>query len=284
MIDGIITLGPFAVPRILLLFLLSASVAHLVLFFLLRKDRKRFSSAADSFSSMVIVFFISWRLSLILTHFSTVRQSPSALLYLPGGRVNILIGGLAAVLFLILSFRRKKNPASRPGTLLLLAGMTLAAALPIHLTALLFSGDSPGAAETLPSGALILEDTGGNRTALTVTGMERTIVNFWASWCPPCRAELPEFSRYSRDYDPQRVRLIAVNMTSTESSVKDVLTFMEDHSIEFPVLLDTDGAASRQYGIQSVPTTLVFDRDGTLVEYKSGAVDYPWLVKAGTAR
>jgi thiol-disulfide isomerase/thioredoxin len=109
-----------------------------------------------------------------------------------------------------------------------------------------------------------------------------TILNFWATWCPPCRAEIPEIIRYTRDYkdvEDTRIRLIGINMTSTEASISQVLDFIKAQDINFPVLLDKNGEAAGRFGIKSVPTTIVFDSQGELLETRMGAVDYSWLAK-----
>jgi len=281
MIQGTFLLGPFAVPRILILFILSAAAGHFLFFLLIKKDKTVFSRVTDLFTGSLIVLFFSQRLSLIATHWSSVQKTLSSILYLPGGWINFTAAGICGALYLLVKYRRKKTSAGDIKMLLLLVLLTGTAALIIHFTALKI--ENPGEEQSRISGdsEILLEDLSGKEVPLILTGAERTIVNFWATWCPPCRAELPELIRYEEDHDPDKVRFITVNLTSTEKSPETVLDFIRTESIELQVFLDKKGTASRVFGINSVPTTLVFDSSGTLVESRSGAVDYQWLMRAG---
>ena len=88
-----------------------------------------------------------------------------------------------------------------------------------------------------------------------------TLVNFWATWCPPCRGEIPELNRFYQKYGKQKVTLLAVNLQEEPSKVK---TFVKKNRMEFPVLTDTAGKVARLYKIYAIPTTLVVDSRGII--------------------
>ena len=85
------------------------------------------------------------------------------------------------------------------------------------------------------------------------------LVNFWASWCGPCRAELPEMEELYQEYQDLGFEILAVNVDDEESKA-DVL--LDDIEVSFPVLYDTSGEVSQLYDVNAMPTTVIIDRDG----------------------
>jgi peroxiredoxin len=94
------------------------------------------------------------------------------------------------------------------------------------------------------------------------------IVNFWASWCPPCRAEMPALQTVYEDYQGQ-IHLLAVNATQ-QDKIESALAFVAENGLTFPILLDSTGAVYRQYAITSLPTTFFIRADGTIAEVVVG--------------
>ncbi|MBR0451771.1 MAG: TlpA family protein disulfide reductase [Oscillospiraceae bacterium] len=95
------------------------------------------------------------------------------------------------------------------------------------------------------------------------------VLNFWASWCPPCKAELPDFNEaYLREND---IVFMMVNLTTvggeTKSSAKQLI---DEMGYEFPVYYDTTGVAGSLYGVSAIPTTYMLDADGNIVAYSVG--------------
>jgi len=91
------------------------------------------------------------------------------------------------------------------------------------------------------------------------------ILNFWASWCPPCKAEMAAFQEAFQEYGGSDLQIIAINSTN-QDSLTDVLRFIEEHGITFPIPLDQTGAVSRDYLIHSLPTTYFIDKNGIIKE------------------
>lgn len=111
-------------------------------------------------------------------------------------------------------------------------------------------------------------------------GMERrldefrgsvVLLNFWATWCPPCLAEMPSMSVLYNELDKLEFEMVAVNVGE---SPELVAAFVREFDIDFPVYLDPDSRAAAVFGVGSIPTTLIIDRNGDARAYLSGA--YEW--------
>ncbi|TVY02092.1 redoxin domain-containing protein [Cohnella terricola] len=107
---------------------------------------------------------------------------------------------------------------------------------------------------------------------------KKVILNFWATWCPPCRAEMPHMEKiYSKNSD--EVVVLAVNVTSSEKSSGDVQKFVEDFKLTFPVVMDTDGNVSGKYLVYAYPTSLMIDSQGIIREVYLGAMNEDMMKK-----
>jgi thiol-disulfide isomerase/thioredoxin len=95
------------------------------------------------------------------------------------------------------------------------------------------------------------------------------ILNFWASWCPPCQAEMPAFQQVADEFANSDLQIIAVNATH-QDSIADVHQFVEQYELTLPILLDQAGAVSRDYLIHSLPTTFFIGKDGLITEIVIG--------------
>lgn len=103
-----------------------------------------------------------------------------------------------------------------------------------------------------------------------------TLVNFWATWCPPCRREIPEFNRIYQEYQAKGLEILAVN-TWDDSSLEQIKEFVEQAEMKFPVLLDAEGKVVNRYGVRGVPTTVVIDQTGRIREIVVGMMNYHLL-------
>lgn len=94
---------------------------------------------------------------------------------------------------------------------------------------------------------------------------EPALINFWASWCEPCRQEAPELERFQRSL--HGARLVGVDYTDREGSGRD---FVRKYGWSFPILDDPDGVYGARYHLPGLPTTVVLDADGRIVETLRG--------------
>lgn len=111
--------------------------------------------------------------------------------------------------------------------------------------------------ELAPDFTLKSKDSGNMR--LSEQRGNIVMVNFWASWCGPCREELPEMEAIYQEYRDLGFEILAVNVDDHPDKA-DVL--LDDIEVTFPVLYDTDGKVSQLYDVNAMPTTVIIDRDG----------------------
>jgi cytochrome c biogenesis protein CcmG/thiol:disulfide interchange protein DsbE len=95
------------------------------------------------------------------------------------------------------------------------------------------------------------------------------LVNLWATWCPPCRAEMQTLETVYNDYKDQDFTVLAVNMTSQDDP-QAILPFVEERGITYPILLDDKGEIARAYQMKSLPSSFFIDRDGIIHEVVIG--------------
>lgn len=88
------------------------------------------------------------------------------------------------------------------------------------------------------------------------------IVNFWATWCPPCRAEMPSMQRAWQILRNEDVMMLAINVGEDEDTIFE---FTADYPVEFPIPMDTDSNVIGQWPVRGLPTTFVVDPEGRIV-------------------
>ncbi|MGE7769425.1 peroxiredoxin family protein [Viridibacillus arvi] len=119
-----------------------------------------------------------------------------------------------------------------------------------------------------------LETLEGKKVKLSDFRGKKVILNFWATWCPPCKAEIPHMQKYYEKYaEEDNFEIVAVNLTSYKESVKYVKKFVKTYEMTFPVLLDTKGEQMDAYEIYVVPTTYYLDTKGVIQKKVRGPVD-----------
>ena len=110
----------------------------------------------------------------------------------------------------------------------------------------------------------------GTEVSLSQFRGQPVLINFWATWCLPCREEMPELVRSYESHKAEGLMILGVNLTYSDS-LPDVETFASEFNITFPILLDKDGAvAERLYRIPGVPTSIFVTRDGTIERIQVG--------------
>lgn len=120
-----------------------------------------------------------------------------------------------------------------------------------------------------------LQTLNGEQAKLSDYRGSRVMLNFWATWCPPCRAEMPDMERFHQVKD---VVILAVNLTETEPNVQQIENFVSEYNLTFPILLDEQIEVATQYMIQPIPSTFMIDSNG-VIQYKAfGAMNYGLMV------
>lgn len=109
----------------------------------------------------------------------------------------------------------------------------------------------------------------GDNIALADYEGDVIIMNFWATWCPPCRAEMPGLNRFYEAHQDEGLVILAIN---EEEAVETVRPFIQANNFTFPVLLDLQGRVAQQYSTRSFPTTFIIDRQGVIQHVQTGEI------------
>ncbi|WP_455217038.1 peroxiredoxin family protein [Kaarinaea lacus] len=118
--------------------------------------------------------------------------------------------------------------------------------------------------EEVPAPDFVLKDINGDVHHLSGYRGKVLIVNFWATWCPPCRFELPSMERLWQKTHDQGVAMLAINLGEDEDTI---FTFTSDYPVSFPLLLDRDSSVTREFSVLGIPTSFIIDTQGN-IRYK----------------
>ena len=122
------------------------------------------------------------------------------------------------------------------------------------------------------------EDMEGESHALSEFYDKPIVLNFWATWCPPCRAEMPGFDELAQEYG-EDVHFMMVNLTDGQRDTREsVAAFLEENGFTFPVYLDVDYEGAYGYGVSSIPMTVFFYAGGEIYGAYVGAMDEETLL------
>jgi cytochrome c biogenesis protein CcmG/thiol:disulfide interchange protein DsbE len=139
----------------------------------------------------------------------------------------------------------------------------------------LLAGCSPGVVRPpevgSPAPAFALRGLDGETVTLgALTGGRAVLLNFWASWCAPCKAEVPVLNEIHERYAERGLSVVGIAVGERQDVVE---AFMRRHELRYPVLLDGDSSVARRYGLIGVPMNILVDRDGIVSIVKTGSVD-----------
>lgn len=116
-------------------------------------------------------------------------------------------------------------------------------------------------------------DIDGNPVRLSDYKGTPVVLNFWASWCGPCKSEMPEFQTKQKELDG-KVQFLMVNMTDgVRETVEAASAYLEEANLTLPVFFDTDFQASDTYSVFSLPTSYFIDEEGYIIANATGAID-----------
>ena len=119
-------------------------------------------------------------------------------------------------------------------------------------------------------------DPGAEPPSRTLADYEGDVVllNFWATWCEPCKVEMPSMEALHRDYAPHGLRVVAVSVDDARVTPADLRAYADDLGLTFEILRDTTGAMTSSYQVIGYPTTFVLARDGTVRRRWVGPEDW----------
>ena len=122
-----------------------------------------------------------------------------------------------------------------------------------------------------------LKDQYGNSHKLSDYRGKTIFLNFWATWCPPCRAEMPHIQELYKEYNENSEDVIILGIASPdvgkEGDQAYIESFLKENNYTFPVMFDNGGLLSFEYGLNSLPSTLIINEDGYITKYVPGAMD-----------
>lgn len=138
-----------------------------------------------------------------------------------------------------------------------------------------------------PSIDFTLTDQYGNEHKLSDYKGKAVFINFWATWCPPCRDELPDIEALYNEYNMNQDDVVFLGITNPssaeyphnqDSEKDDIKAFIDENGYTFPVLFDETGEVFQSYGISSFPTTFLIDKDGNIVGYAPGKMTKDFMI------
>ena len=114
-----------------------------------------------------------------------------------------------------------------------------------------------------------LNTPAGETYTLSELKGKAVLVNLWATWCPPCRAEMPAIQKIYDEYKDQGFIVLAIDMTAQDNPL-NIAPFVKEFSLTFPILLDETGEIGRAYQLRSLPSSYFIDRNGIISEVVIG--------------
>ena len=145
--------------------------------------------------------------------------------------------------------------------------------IPVFIIALLFTGHLCAAQVLSPVERVIapdfeLQDSEGETHRLSEYRGKTVIINFWTTWCPPCREEIPSMNRMWNELQDEEVVILAINIGEDDETV---FVFTANYPADFPLLLDREGEVIAQWPVKGLPTTYVVAPDGRITYRAIGA-------------
>lgn len=177
-----------------------------------------------------------------------------------------LSGFIMSAVFIVLSFSGSGSRSDETGV-----SVSSSAFTTLPLT-------DPGAADMQgqrgiqvgqPAPDFTLGTLDGGQVTLSDFRGQPVLINFWATWCEPCRIEMPEIVRAYEAHSDTGFTVLAVNLTD-QDALDDIQAFVEEFGMAFPVLLDSNGEVSRLYGLLGLPMSIFVDRAGRIARIYLG--------------
>lgn len=253
-----ITIGPIAVSVTLLLLAAGLGVALFISSRRGAENRVRIDSALQY---MLLAGAVTARLSFVFAYWDEYRVAPIAMLDIRDGGFHPWAGVIAGTVVAFL-YARRYSSLLRPLALAISAGAATAAVVGVIAWAVLEQPRDIG----LPAGTFT--DLDGMPMRFDSFAGRPVVVNLWASWCPPCRREMPVLAHAQARHSD--VVFVFANQGESAEATR---AYLEKEGIQIQnVLLDTTSAIGKHAGSTALPTTLFFNRDGKLADVRMGEV------------
>ncbi|CAM3742256.1 peroxiredoxin family protein [Mesobacillus zeae] len=124
-----------------------------------------------------------------------------------------------------------------------------------------------------------LTDINGQEVRLSDYKGKKVLLNFWATWCPPCRAEMPYMEEMFKEHKNEGYEIVAVNMTSSEKNKGNIEPFVKEYGLTFTIPLDEKGEISTLYEVMAYPTSYFIDSDGIIRSKSIGGMKKEFMEK-----
>ncbi len=135
------------------------------------------------------------------------------------------------------------------------------------------TSNSSSTAEEAPTIDFVVEDRDGNLVFLSDFRGKPVVLNFWASWCGPCKAEMPDFEEMHKEYGDQ-IHFVMVNATDgSRETVETAASFIDGQGYSFPIYFDTTLSASYTFGASSLPSSFFIDAEGNVIAKAIGSIN-----------
>jgi len=235
--------------------------------------RRRWLTRLGLATLLGVVF---WKLAPLWTRWETVFDQPLLLWSMNGGLAAWFGAGVSFLTVAALSLVqiRKEDPTVRRWTLLtpLAAGVLVFAVIGLQPVWMPAPGLDPGVALETP-----VPDLEGRPHVLADWKGKVVVLNFWATWCTPCLAELPEFREFHA-IAPPNVAVVGVNALTTETTgLTAVVDYAVKNHLAWTQLTDAQGELQKAFSVTALPTTIVLSPEGRVVDRREGTVDLFWL-------
>jgi len=155
---------------------------------------------------------------------------------------------------------RNRNPLALVVAAVVVAGMLY---FGFHMARRAGPGRTPGAAQVTDAPDFTLESLDGKSLRLSDLRGKAVLLNFWATWCVPCKIEMPWLVELQKEYGPQGLQIVGVAMD--DSSKEDIAQFAKDMGVNYPVLIGKNDVADA-YAVPAMPESFFIDRDGRIVD------------------
>lgn len=132
-------------------------------------------------------------------------------------------------------------------------------------------GDIEQKVDTIARTAIDLPTTTGDQYRVTEQKQTLTVVNFFATWCPPCKAEMPHLQSFAENL-PEGVAIVGINLTARDDGEKVLANFLDTYHVTYPILLDETDASGTAFQVLSIPTTVLLNAQGEELERIVGPV------------